>query len=113
MASTRELDPRFRPYADALVAVAHQAGLAPVVTSARRSRRAQAILYAKFLQGQMPYTVLPPGRSVHEYGLAVDIWCRNLPALGRLAQSWGLVWGGTSDPVHFAAVRSVDQLRVA
>ena len=67
------LNPAFSPYARWLVDVARQNRLGPVVTSAYRSYEQQAILYRRYLAGQLPYTVAPPGRSKHQLGLAIDV----------------------------------------
>lgn len=96
--------------AEVLVEVARQAGLGPVVTSTRRSRTKQAALYRRFLEGKSRLPALPPGRSLHEHGLAFDMVLarggdEGLRALGELWKSWGGQWGGDArigyDPVHF------------
>lgn len=114
-ASLTSLHPAFRPYAQELVRVAQASSLRPVVTSTYRSPAKQAQIYRDYLAGKPGlYNVAPPGRSLHEYGLAVDMWSPvpgALEALGRWWQSWGGVWGGASDPVHFSLWRSVDQIR--
>lgn len=71
------------------------------LTSARRSRSEQTRLYARFLSGRSQYPAAPPGSSLHELGLAFDMTADNLNELGALWQSWGGVWGGSVDPVHF------------
>lgn len=81
-------------------------GLRPRVTSAYRSIREQEILWNRRQRGQHPLPVAFPGTSMHNYGLAVDLVSDNNEALGRYWQSLGGVWGGKSDPVHFAAPRS-------
>lgn len=89
---------------------AQTGGFRPTVTSARRSRARQAALYRKYLRGEMPYTVLPPGRSQHERGLAFDMVAaspRHLEWLGAQWRLWGGHWGGASDPVHFEAPLSL------
>jgi len=109
MASLSTLDPRFRPMAVAFVEAAKRAGYRPTVTSARRSRAKQAALYRAFLDGRMPYTVLPPGRSKHESGMAFDMvsayGTKALAKLGAVWRAWGGHWAGPSDPVHFEAPR--------
>lgn len=99
-ASLRSLDPQFRPYAQALVEVARSYGLKPVVTSTYRSVSEQRRLYERWLAGQHPYPVAPPGRSLHNYGLAIDLVCGNQAWLGSVWRSWGGVWS-PSDNVHF------------
>lgn len=97
-----------------MVRLAQTSGLRPVITSTRRSQAKQAQLYRDYLAGKPGlYTVAPPGRSLHEYGLAIDMWSPvpgALEALGRVWQEAGGVWGGTGDPVHFSLWRSVDQV---
>jgi len=65
----------------------------------------QRRLYRRWINGQHPYPVLPPGRSQHEKGLAVDIWAPDdeLKRLGAIWQRAGGIWGGTRDPIHFEA----------
>lgn len=87
-----------------------------VLTSAYRSPTDQAALFERFRRGEPGlYTVLPPGRSQHERGWAVDIarvgvtpkQDQLLAQLGQLWRSWGGVWGGQADPVHFEAPKAV------
>jgi LAS superfamily LD-carboxypeptidase LdcB len=98
-----------------LVHLAHASRLRPVVTSTFRSSAKQLQLYRDYLAGKPGlYSVAPPGRSLHEYGLAIDIWSPipgALEALGEVWQQAGGVWGGAADPVHFSLWRSVDQLK--
>lgn len=101
MASFSKLDPRFRPAAEWLFYVAQYNRLNPILTSAYRSRTDQQRLYNRYLRGEMPYPVAPPGRSLHNFGLAIDMVSRNNAALGAYWESLGGVWGGKRDPVHF------------
>jgi len=98
------LDPRFSPWVRALLMHA----LVPVIVSSTlRVHAEQALLFRKRQLGQNPFPVLPPGRSMHERGLAVDLtapWTE-LRRLGRIWRSWGGVWGGLDDPPHFEATR--------
>lgn len=114
-ASLSALHPVFRPYAEALVRAAQASGLRPTITSTFRSSAKQAQLYRDYLAGKPGlYTVAPPGRSLHEYGLALDMWSPVPGALAALGAWWraaGGVWGGEADPVHFSLWRSVDQLK--
>lgn len=64
---------------------------------------AQQRLYAARQRGQHPYPVAQPGRSQHNYGLAIDMVSKNNTALGNYWRSIGRTWGGQSDPVHFGA----------
>ena len=105
---TRELDPWFAPYANYLYDVALANGLSPVVTSAFRSIQKQATLYDRYLRGLSDLPAAPPGRSLHNYGLAFDLVVHSgyrsdaQEALGRFWRSIGGHWY-PSDPVHFEA----------
>jgi hypothetical protein len=107
----RTLDPRFRGFAEALLRFAREHDHRFVVTSARRSTADQRRLYQRWLKGQSALPALPPGRSQHERGLAVDMVRLNIDPqddelLAALGQAWreaGGVWGGEVDPVHFEA----------
>ncbi len=105
--SLRALDGDFFPFADALVREAGMAGLAPRVTSTRRSRAEQQRLYDRFLRGESQYPVALPGTSAHEFGLAIDLIVTPYEALsdlGEMWESWGGSWGGHKrDPIHFQA----------
>lgn len=94
------LDSRFRPYAEGVLQVARQFGLNPVVTSTLRTLDEQAHLYREFRAGRHPYPVAPPGRSQHNYGLAVDIVSDDNDWLGSVWSHWGGLWS-KSDVVHF------------
>lgn len=106
-ASIGQLIPPLRPYAIALVNLAARAGLSPRVTSTRRSHAEQARLYRRFLAGQQPYPVAPPGTSAHEFGYAFDMIIAGMRPidfadLGQVWQGWGGVWGGQfNDQIHF------------
>lgn len=95
------LDPRFQPWAQWLLEQSHSV----IVTGAYRSPSFQRKLYRRFLAGANPYPVLPPGQSMHEKGLAIDLWgdSDELRRLGRIWEKAGGVWGGEADPIHFEA----------
>lgn len=98
------LVPDLEPFARELVRVAGANGLQPRVTSARRTIDEQRALYDRYLRGINPYPVAPPGTSAHETGEAFDMLVtpvEYLQDLGAIWQSWGGVWGGNGDPVHF------------
>lgn len=100
------LSPQFRPWAVWLVQTAQENGFEPTVTSAYRSWAQQERLYRRFQAGQSLLPAAAPGRSKHNYGLAIDLVCRRdggLRALGALWESVGGRWGGSRDPVHFEA----------
>lgn len=109
MASLSGLDPDFRPYAEALLKYAASMKVVLQVTSTRRSRAKQKRLYSSYTSGRAKYTVLPPGYSLHEIGLAMDAYTADTKALKRIGEAWraaGGTWGGDADPVHFGAPRS-------
>lgn len=66
------LDTRLREHAERTVEYARQLGVAPVVTSTRRSASEQARLYANWKAGLNKYPVAPVGQSAHQYGVAWD-----------------------------------------
>ena len=101
MADLSALDSRFRPWAEALYSVARQYGLNPVVTSTKRSLATQRRLYRRWQSGQSPYPAAVPGTSLHEHGLAFDMWADDMAWLGKVWEYWGGVWGGPTDPVHY------------
>ena len=78
------------------------------VTSTRRSRSQQLRLYRRFLAGLSRFPALPPGRSRHEHGNALDIvftpepgGVLSLPQIGQVAAQFGVHWAGPGDSVHF------------
>jgi hypothetical protein len=99
------LDESLRPFAEYLVRAASDAGLAPRITSTRRSSAEQERLYRRFLAGQAPFPAAPPGASAHEYGWAFDMVVEPFEALEDVGRFWqselGGEWGRQSDPVHF------------
>lgn len=100
------LDTVLRAWAEALL----DAAASPVtITSVRRSRTRQARLYRARQAGQHPYPVAPPGQSKHELGLAWDMIgdAGELRRLGRLWESWGGLWGGEADRIHFEATTAL------
>jgi hypothetical protein len=74
--------------------------LNPIVTSTIRSRQEQEQLYQKYLRGESRYPVAPPGTSLHELGLAIDLVSRDNALLGRVWQDVGGFWS-PRDAVHF------------
>jgi hypothetical protein len=100
-----DLIPELQQPARELVDACGQAGLQPRVTSTRRTHAAQARLYRRWQQGISPFPAAPPGGSEHEFGYAFDLVVTPFEALGDVGytwQSWGGVWPGAVDPVHFA-----------
>ena len=74
------------------------------ITSGYRSRERQAELYAN--RATNPYPVAPPGSSMHEKGLAVDVPADFVPTLLGVAPRAGLCqpYPG-DDPIHFEVCR--------
>ena len=121
MADTSRLRPAFAAIIDGLMDILREADARFVITSAYRSSTEQGELYSKWLReredpeaARSVFTPLPPGRSQHERGFAVDIARVGVPAetdvmlreLGAWWRSVGGVWGGDRDPVHFEAPKS-------
>lgn len=101
MSVFNQLDPACISKFEQLYHWASRAGLAPTITSARRSLSEQGRLYRKYLRGETPYGVAPPGMSMHNYGRAIDIVSRDNAQLAARWKAMGGTWGGPSDPVHF------------
>lgn len=78
-----------------------QRGFDPTVTSGVRSLGEQERLYRDYQNGRSRLPAAPPGRSAHNYGLAIDVWAGNgqQAAMMRVLESFGgeLVSG---DPPH-------------
>lgn len=114
MPGPENLDRRFRDPAERLLAALRQVDPRFIFTSTYRSSTEQARLYNEWLSGKSLFPALPPGRSLHEYGLAVDIARFGVeaaedPILREAGAAWrrgGGTWGGETDPVHFGAPRS-------
>ena len=84
----------------ALDRAAHLLGRPVPITSGFRSSAEQAALFAR--RAALPYPVAPPGRSMHERGLAVDVPTAFLPTLVPVAPVAGLCRPyPRTDPVHF------------
>lgn len=105
MTATSGLENWLRPYADYLLAVARYWGLAPRVTSTRRSTAQQTRLYLDYINGRSPFPAAPPGKSYHEYGRAFDLKLANDVGYSELGQLWQRMGGRwyASDPIHFEA----------
>jgi len=109
MADLQTLDLRLAPYAKYLYRIGKYNDGRLVVTSARRSAAKQQRLYNDWIRGVSRIPAAPPGRSLHQLGLAFDLARIGkdplgdplLAALGALWESWGGRWGGQRDPVHF------------
>ena len=109
MADLSTLDRRLAPWAKYLYQLGKQYDGRLVVTSARRSPAKQARLYEDWKRGVSKIPAAPPGRSLHQLGLAFDLARIGkdplsdplLNWLGLVWTSWGGRWGGERDPVHF------------
>jgi len=109
MADLNTLDRRLVPWAKYLYQLGKQYDGRLVVTSSLRSSSKQARLYQAYLSGESKIPAAPPGRSLHEHGLAFDLARLGedpladplLAWLGAVWESWGGKWGGIRDPVHF------------
>jgi len=74
------------------------------ITSGYRSTEAQAQLYAN--RAANPYPVAPPGSSMHEKGLAIDVPADFVPRLLEVAPRAGLCQPyPADDPIHFEVCR--------
>lgn len=69
---TNGLYPPWKAWCDWCIAALESAGIAGTVTSGVRSSEKQAQLYADYKAGRSSIPAAPPGRSSHEYGLAID-----------------------------------------
>lgn len=109
MTTTRDLRPDFRPWADWIVALGKYYDSRLVITSSYRSMAKQQRLYTEYIRGRSRIPAAPPGGSLHNYGLAIDIARIGVdpfedPLLNWLGAQWeryGMKWGGVRDPVHF------------
>ncbi len=104
MNSLEALIPELRDAAKALVDLAGRAGVGPRLTSTLRTHMEQEKLYRRYLAGLSRFPAAPPGTSAHEYGYAFDLLVegdQNQFDLGSVWQSWGGIWGGARDPIHF------------
>lgn len=81
--------------------VAREYGINAQITSGYRSRAQQAKLYSDYINGYSQYPANPPGYSMHEKGMAIDVVADDQDALTDLLTGAGLVWGGPSDPIHY------------
>ncbi|MGH9024375.1 MAG: hypothetical protein ACRDV9_15005 [Acidimicrobiia bacterium] len=110
--SLATLDQEARPYFEYLVDAARTYLGPTTITSTRRTWTEQARLYQDYLAGHRSLPALPPERSLHVYGLAVDLVVGRyaaggssspeMTALGTWWRSLGGRWGGPGDPVHFS-----------
>jgi D-alanyl-D-alanine dipeptidase len=99
----------YAEYASEFITWLRRNGLRVTITSAYRSSRKQAELFAEYqrarARGQEHLPASPPGHSQHELGMAFDLHIdppEFLPIVGHVWERLGGTWGGRfSDPVHF------------
>lgn len=109
MANLKTLHPQLVPAARWIYAVGKYYDGRLVVTSARRSMAKQQRLFERWQRGETAIPAAPPGRSLHEHGLAFDLARIGINPLYDPLLNWlGSVWeqiggqhGGQRDPVHF------------
>jgi len=103
------LHPHLVPWAKELYRYGKLLDARLVVTSALRSPAKQQRLYSDWLAGKSLIPAAPPGKSLHEYGLAFDMARLGedpltdplLQWLGQVWEYWGGRYGGLRDPVHY------------
>jgi len=105
MNSTRGLEWWMQESAEYLVRVAAYNGLAPRITSIRRSWSEQKRLYEAYLQGRSQFPAAPPGKSLHQYGRAFDMIVNQEWAYAPLGSLWKSMGGRwyAADRIHFEA----------
>lgn len=114
MPSLIRLRSPIRPAAEWLYQIGRQAAPALRITSVRRTWSEQSALFKKSAQGGCKgsgcsaFPAAPPGRSLHQYGLAWDMARPGVdPFTDALLAELGAVWnsiGGrwhATDPIHF------------
>ena len=104
-AKTAGLYPPWKAWCDWAIRTLEDAGIEGTVTSGVRSTEKQQQLYEAYITGRSSIIAAPPGRSSHEYGLAIDF----VVSAGKDSQLQKQVmaafeyWGGelvAGDPVH-------------
>lgn len=74
------------------------------VTSTKRTRTEQIVLWKRFLAGKSRFPAARPGTSKHETGQAIDVVFDDPGGLAvavRSAEIHLLRWAGPRDSVHF------------
>lgn len=95
------IHPTLRKIAYNLPKVSRNRGYEVRVTSGYRSYATQKKLYLDYINGRSLYPANPPGQSMHEKGLAIDVVSNNESDTVAILTSIGLVWAGPDDPIHF------------
>jgi len=93
---------------------ARQSGVPFEITSTLRRPEEQAALYAR--RAANKYPVAPPGRSLHETGMAVDVTTAPMTrgVLTQILAKYGFQWAGPKDQVHYRYVGAAsDPFRLA
>jgi hypothetical protein len=101
MVDTADINPLFKARLDKFLAAAKQAGYPGDIISGYRTNDEQAALYDKYQHGGN--IAAPPGTSMHNYGLAVDL-SGNIPALDKFAADhpeYGIYNNAKADADHF------------
>ena len=97
MSRFRGLNPTLIPAAEWLFNAALAAGLRPRVTSVFRTRQQQAVLYDRYLRGMSLLPAAPPGKSLHEKGLAFDMVTEDPSTVGATWKALGGQWYACRD----------------
>jgi len=93
------LEPRFRKEVQILLTAGKHMRLNARITSGYRTMQQQHHLN---LREEKSFPVAPPGQSLHQYGLEVDIVSDDNNYLGQIWTAMGHHWGGFRDPIAFA-----------
>lgn len=104
-AKTAGLYPPWKDWVDWVIAALESYGVSGTVTSGVRDSAKQAQLYKAYISGQSSIIAAPPGRSAHEYGLAIDFVVDEGKdsQLQRQVMQFFAACGGelvSNDPVH-------------
>lgn len=100
-ANLSKVHPTLRKVAANLPKVSRSRGYEVRITSGYRSYANQKKLYLDYINGRSLYPANPPGQSMHEKGLAIDVVSNNENDTVQLLTSIGLIWAGPEDPIHF------------
>lgn len=104
-AKTAGLWPPWKSWCDWALATLEGYGISGTVTSGLRDSAKQQKLYSDFIAGRSTIPAAPPGRSSHEYGLALDFVVDDGKdsQLQRAVMDWFQAMGAElvpGDPVH-------------
>lgn len=95
------LSPYFRPWVDLLLDFAEANGVDVTVTSAHRTLAYQEQLCTRLRTAGSSVPCATPGRSAHQYGLAVDLSSPHQTWLRAVANSIGFAPLIANDPYHY------------